>query len=708
MYPRKIFYGTATFLGSLLLFLIEPIAGKRLLPLLGGSAAVWATCLVFFQTTLLLGYLCAHWLVTRVRPRTHAFIYMALLLLALAQAAFHVHPQLRASTLHPIVSVFILLAALIGLPFLVLSATSPLLQFWYSRASVKAAVSDAGGLSAIDAMLPPYRLFALSNLGSLLALVLYPWLLEPRYSLGGQSMAWLVGFIVFGIACAAIVSMMASANQLSVEPTVAQMRWPTRAAGKARTSSFDCILWLLLPACGSVLLCALTNHLSQDVAPIPLLWVVPLIAYLLSFVWAFSGERFYSRKIMFAFVAVALGVLACMLYYDDHITAPIWFIVLLYCVGLFLLCLACHGELYRLRPAPQYATSFYVLIAAGGALGAVLVGVVAPLVLRANYELACGLVLTALLLLAVSRRSAVPVRLFWTAVTAVIVALLFVQVRQNERNALDQVRNFYGALRVTEDPATATTAYTRNLYHGTILHGTQVFNDRLRKTPTTYYGHDSGVGLALDHCCGERPRRVGVIGLGTGTLAAYGRKGDVFRFYDINPLIVRIAQSRFTYLRESKAASEIVLGDARLSLAAEPPQRYDILVIDAFSGDAIPVHLLTREAVELYQRHLRPGGILAVHVSNQYLNLPPVVQKEADQAGLMSLLVVSEEHEAIGVFSSDWVLATRNNDFLRTQEVAKAGKSIDRVPGLRLWTDDYSSLLPLLKPQKFSWSEEGD
>lgn len=703
---RTVLYATAIFLGSFLLFLVEPIAGKRLLPLLGGSAAVWTTCLVFFQTTLLLGYACAHWVATRLRPRMQALVYSMLLLAALGQAWFSLHPHLQASTLHPIASAFLVLTTLIGLPFFVLSATNPLLQSWYSRASAKAAVSGTASETMVEVMTPPYRLFALSNFGSLLALVIYPWLLEPRLSLSAQSRVWLAGYVVFAAACVAIVWRIANARHSSA-------RASTDPAGNYQ--GLECeptvthqVLWLLLSACGSVLLCAFTNHLSQNVAAIPLLWIIPLIAYLLSFVWAFNGSRFFPRKFMLVLVALFLGGIAAKLYLTDRFTTPIWFTILFYCFCLFLFCLACHAELYRLRPSPRHATAFYLTIAAGGALGSIFVGIFAPLFFSANYELVCGLVLMTLLLIAVTWKSGAFPRIVWSAAAMGCVFLAFFQMRQNARGAMDQLRNFYGTLRVTEELESETTAYTRTLYHGTIQHGTQVFSNELRMTPTTYYGHNSGVGLALDYCCGGRPRRVGIIGLGTGTLAAYGRSGDFFRFYDINPLVEKIARNRFTYLRETPAKVDVALGDARLSLEAEPPQSYDVLVVDAFSGDAIPVHLLTREAIQLYLRHLRPEGILAVHVSNQFLNLPPVVQQEAESAGLKSVLVASEGDDDIGVYNADWVLVTNNANFLGLQQISHAGTRITPLPGLRLWTDDYNSLLPLLKHQKFEWSKDED
>ncbi len=698
-------YAVAIFLGSFLLFLIEPIAGKKLLPLLGGSAAVWTTCLVFFQTALLCGYLLAHWMATRLRPRAQALVYSGLLVTALVQSGFSLRSDLHASTSHPVVSVFLLLSALIGLPFLVLSATNPLLQSWFARSFVTTHQSSNAGTP--EPIVPPYRLFALSNFGSLLALIVYPWLVEPKFSLRVQSSVWLGGFLLLVIACVGIASMRASRARALVSrpvelPTVSGGNTPC-PHGEAPHSR-DRILWLLLAACGSVLLCSFTNHLSQNVAAIPLLWIIPLIAYLLSFVWAFNGPRSYPRYVMLGLLAVSLGSLGYLLY-DTRFTMPLTVTIIFYCVTLLIACVVCHGELYRLRPAPQHATSFYLLIAAGGALGSILVGIVAPLVLDGNYELACGLVFTATMVMVVTWASGVLPRLFWAAATVGAIALIVVQVRHDREGAIVQVRNFYGTLRVTQTTEPPDPTITRMLMHGTIQHGTQIFSDELRKTPTTYYSHASGVGLALDKCCIGRPRRIGVIGLGSGTIAAYGQKGDLIRFYDINPQVEPIARNVFSYIRESQAQIDVVLGDARLSLAAEPPQHYDVLVLDAFSGDAIPVHLLTAEAIQLYRRHLNPGGILAVHVSNLFLKLPPVVQEEAEHAGMGSLFVTNEDDEDVGAYSSDWVLVTADRDFLERKEIAAAGAPIQPIARLRLWTDDYNSLLPLLKHQEFKFDK---
>ncbi|HLJ89248.1 MAG TPA: fused MFS/spermidine synthase [Candidatus Angelobacter sp.] len=688
-----VLYAVAIFLGSFLLFLVEPMVGKRLAPLLGGSAAVWAACLVFFQTTLLLGYLAAHWLATRVRPRVQGLVYLALLAAGLPLLALNLTPHLYADTSRPILSSVEVLLRLIGLPFLLLSAAGPLLQAWYSQSSSirNQAMGSESGTPATN-LAPPYRLFALSNFASLLALTIYPAWVEPLFSLHAQVMAWSIGFLLFTVTCGLVVwrenGSLGALGTTKQESASAHAEPEPAAANK--------LLWFLLAACGSLLLCAVTNHLSQNVAAIPLLWTIPLIMYLLSFVIAFNGERFYRRPIMLGLLAVMVGATGYVIY-DTRGGWPIKVAVPFFCFSLLIACLFCHAELHRLRPSPRHATSFYVLIAAGGAAGAFFVGVLAPVVFSANYELASGLLLVAALALAVTWRQGLQPRLLWAAATVGMGAVIFLQAQNYHRNALIQLRSFYGALRVVEKRAKPQLGLERALYHGTIQHGIQFYENGLRTTPTTYYAPDSGVGLALNLCCNGRPRRVGIIGLGAGTVAAYGQKGDVFRFYEIDPLVERLAQNLFSYTRESAATVNIVLGDARVSLANEAPQNFDVLAIDAFSGDAIPVHLLTAEALALYRRHLQPGGIIAFHVSSQYLDLVPVIQQEADHAGLQAVYIDSDEDESRGEYSADWVLVSANKDFMARPELAKDAVDIEVKKGLRLWTDDYNSLLPILK-----------
>jgi len=699
MRPRVILYVSAIFLSSSLLFLVEPMAGKRLLPLLGGSSAVWITCLVFFQTTLLLGYLCAHAIATRLSRRLQLVAYGFLLVLSLVQVFSNLNPHPHASTVRPIFSVLWVLTVLIGLPFLALSATNPLLQSWYAHGGVR---GDNVSVA------PPYRLFALSNFGSLLALLAYPVLVEPNFSLRMQTLTWSVGFLVFVVVCGVII---AGRREVSENrepeppplPIVSEAAVTTSQTGIAAAPSLapeavpnpgEKTLWLLMAACGSLLLSAVTSHLSQNIAAIPLLWILPLTIYLLTFVLAFNG-KVYWRWLMVRLVAVALGSVGYFIAKPNE-DLPIAISIPLFCLTLFIGAFFCHGELYRRRPAARYLTQYYLLIAAGGALGSMFVGVLAPLVFSGSYEMAWSLVYTAALAAAIMWKEHWAWRIFWPAAAAALLVVVVLQERADREDAIVQVRSFYGTLRVT-DEATDDAGRYRTLIHGTIQHGTQFMaSDELRRLPTTYYSRDSGVGLALDNCCKGRSRRVADIGLGTGTLAAYGEPGDVFRFYEIDPRVEVIAKNVFTYLRESRAKIEIAHGDARLSMEAEPPENYDVIAVDAFSGDAIPVHLLTAEAIKLYERHLAPGGIIAVHISNTYLSLAPVVQAEADHAGLHALLISTADNDDTGAFSSDWVLVTANEKFLALPEIADAGAKIDPKPGLRFWTDDYSSLLPIL------------
>ena len=676
-------YAVAIFLSSSLLFLIEPLAAKRLLPLLGGSAAVWTACLVFFQCALLIGYVTAHWLAGLGRTRVQAATYVALLALSLLQLSRSVDPRPYADPGHPITSVLLLLTMLIGAPFVTLSATSPLLQAWYARSA------SAGAPGEADMPAQPYRLFAISNVGSLMALLVYPWLIEPRMTLHGQMSALTIGFTILAIVCGAIAWSIAGtpAGHALSTPVDDGSLGSTLAPGRP-------VLWIALAACGSVLLSAVTNHLSQNVATIPLLWIIPLVAYLLSFVVAFADERWHPRWLVLGFGAAGIAAAGYYLH-RGTLTLPVAASVAIFCTSLFTICLFCHSELYRRRPEPQRLTMFYICVATGGALGAILVGVAAPTLLSGNYEFALGLSVAAALGLIVTWSLGWPARGVCVAALGLLVTLVVQQVRGDR--SLYRIRNFYGTLRVTQDSDESFLAHVRTLSNGGINHGQQVFRTDLDTTPTTYYGHPSGIGLAADLCCDHRPRRIGVIGLGTGTMAAYGQPGDVIRFYDINPAVEPIARNFFTYLRDSRARVEVVPGDARVSMEREAPQSYDIIVVDAFSGDAIPVHLITTQALALYQRHLRPGGIIAFHVSNRYLDLPPVVQRLTDNAGLKAVLITSEDASGHDLFTSDWVLVTSNEAFLARPELDKGRQKITIPRGLRLWTDDYNSLLPILR-----------
>ncbi|HVX41562.1 MAG TPA: fused MFS/spermidine synthase [Gemmatimonadaceae bacterium] len=679
-------FAAAIFLSSGLLFLLEPIAGKRLLPLLGGSAAVWTACLVFFQLALLLGYLLAHWLVMHASARAQVSAYGALLLLSIVQLALTTTMPLEAAPLHPVASVLWMLTAIIGVPFVTLSATSSLLQAWYARTS--AAAHDAGA--------HPYRLYAVSNIGSLLALVIYPWWIEPEFPLRGQQKALGIGVVLLGVAVATIApDVMRAAGAPAVGSAT-----PGAPVGVARSEGIGRrLLWVLLAACGSLLLSAVTIHLSQNVATIPLLWIIPLVAYLLSFVVAFGSERWRPRGLTIALAIAGLASAGWVLYKGDLFMA-VPRVVAVFCFALFAICTFCHSELYRTRPAASRLTTFYFCLAAGGALGATVVGVLAPAVLSGTYELAFGLCLAAVLALAATWDLGWIARDFWAAATVVLASLIVGEVRADRHDAIARERNFYGTLHVTQYYDRSFAAPVRTLYNGIIEHGQQVFRADLQHMPTTYYGPPSGIGLAVERCCGTRARRIGVIGLGTGTLAAYARAGDTVRFYDINPAVEPIARRYFSYLQDARmrgAQVDVVTGDARISLEHESPQRFDVIAVDAFSGDAIPVHLITSEALALYRRHLRRGGIVAFHVSNRYLDLPPVVAELAAHAHMYSALVTTQDDDSRDLFGSDWVLVSDDSAFFSLPDVRRAARPVRVRRGLRLWTDDYNSLLPILR-----------
>ncbi len=676
----RLFFGAAVFLASFLLFLVEPIVARQLLPLLGGSAAVWITCLVFFQTALLLAYAYAHWLARHLRWRMHLALLAAAVALAACWAFGAISPS--SGPAHPVTTIFCALSLWIGLPFLALGATSPLLQFWWSRI-------EGGPI--------PYRLFALSNFASLLALGSYPTLIEPNFALHTQRAAWFVGFLLFAALAGLLTLRVRSVSRLSTQPSATGPAVvPAPAAPLVQK-----LLWLLLPMGAAMQLSAVTSYITANIAPIPLLWILPLGVYLLTIILAFEFPRLLPRGILVRFLAVMLGGLAYMLAQIDH-SVPIaigitFFLGELLIAGLFL-----HVEAYRLRPQrTSESTLFYLFFAAGGALGSFLIGIVAPLVFDFNYDLAITFFITALLALAATWRSGWPQRVLWSAASVILLLLTISIAVAYQRGNMLAVRNFYAALRVKQTYGYPSPTL-RTLTNGSIEHGTQMFGtDAQRKTPTTYYALDSGVGLALRFCCAGsngsvRPRNIGVIGLGAGTLAAYGQPGDHIRFYEINPAVVPIAQNVFTYIRESAAQVTIVGGDARTELTREAPQQFDILVVDAFTGDAIPLHLLTTQALALYRKHLAPDGIIAFHISNQHVDLEPALALLAQSAGMKAMRFSSAANEDRNEFVAYWVLLTYDGDFFAQPNVTAAGRAPVFRPGLRLWTDDYSSLMPLL------------
>ncbi len=722
--------------------------------------------MLFFQVALLGGYAYAHWL-NGQSGRMQTVIHVALLALSFLSLPILPSPWWKPQGAEdPLLRILGLLTATVGLPYFLLSSTSPLLQSWYSR-------SNGGAM--------PYRFFALSNAGSMLGLLTYPVLVEPNLTNRQQAWMWSISYIAFVLVCGTVAlrSRSDSHREIALNAAGAAPQWSER------------LVWMGLAAAASALLLAVTNHLTQNVAAIPFLWVLPLSLYLLSFILCFDSDRWYNRWLFTRLAAVALPALAYEISGRGDLS-NLKVAVAFFCSVLFVLFMVCHGELARRRPAPAYLTSFYLMVSVGGAIGGLLIGFAAPYFLNALYDLPIVVSLTGFLL----------VYLLWTTrgkgtgeeesavkfldapydkvVIGVLITALFgyIAVRlvaaktgsslflhqaflhsrydtrvmlgiagaialyvlwrgrgtlEDDSNvagwavgswvmfviaagiavgiagflARDQwnsvgdtrvlVRNFYGALRVYDTNSDGSKGEVRILMHGTIDHGEEFLTPTFERLPTSYYTTPSGIGLAIRSLQASGPINVGVIGLGAGTISAYSRAGDNYTFYDINPLVPHIANTQFRFLRDSPANKQIVLGDARLSLEREQSKQFDVLAVDAFSGDAIPVHLLTRQAFALYWRHAKPDGVLAVHVSNHYLNLAPVVALAAAEDGKQAMMVsVDEDAETEGA-ASDWVLVTSRPGFFDQPNIKGVAQKITPIPGLRTWTDDYSNLYKILR-----------
>ena len=677
-------YAATIFLSAFLLFEVQPMIGKIILPWFGGSASVWSTCLLFFQASLLGGYLYAHCSARFLKRRQQAILHLGLLGLSIALLPILPSPGWRPTHAgDPSARILLLLTATIGLPYILLSTTSPLLQAWY--------VATRRGAS-------PYRLFALSNFGSLLALVSFPLIVEPLATTHQQAYGWSAVYVVFVILCGTLGWTMlrgpAPPESIESPATESAPRWPIQA------------LWIALPACASALLLAITTHLTTNVAPFPMLWVATLGVYLTSFIVCFEHERAYHRAVWIPLLLAALGGAAYALYYDKGNLSIKWSIPV-FIAALFICSMTCHGELIRLKPDPKHLTGFYLMVAAGGALGGLFVAIVSPHVFHTYAELPIALVMCPALVALVlwlhpgewQRRSLlIGMRALMPLATLGLAIYVIYEKRLDDQRFALSVRNYYGVLRVYDFEETPDQTASRELIHGTINHGVQLSARSERRTPTSYYGPKSGLGRAIRLFEKRGAVRVGMIGLGAGVTAAYGRKGDVFNFYEINPLDYKIATTWFTFLSDCPAQHEVFLGDARLTLERQPSQQYDVLGVDAFSSDAIPVHLLTREAFELYFQHLKSTGILAVHVSNRYLDLAPIVARDARDLSKTALLVADDGDDEDYLSKSDWVLVASDPRVFFDPLFHAAGIEAAKLrPGLRPWTDDYSNLVQILK-----------
>jgi len=748
-------FALSIFTGAFLLFQVQPLIGKYILPWFGGSPGVWTACLLFFQMLLLGGYAYAHFSTKYLKPRGQIVLHVILLLGSLALL-----PITPSETWKPVLAgdpslrILCLLGVTIGLPYFVLSSTGPLMQRWFS-------VTHPG--------VSPYRLYALSNVGSLLALLSYPVFFEVNFTRSEQAVMWSIGLVLFAVLCGwSAVRLWRqnpkdAANGAALDPT---------AAPDAPTQWSEKTLWIALPAIASVLLLAITNKLSQEVAVIPFLWVLPLALYLLSFVICFDHARWYHRGVFAALLVVGLASVVVLI--DAGSDAPMKLQIVIYNATLFVACMICHGELYQLKPAPQRLTSYFLFISAGGALGGLLIAVVAPAVFNDYLEFPLSLIVlgTIVALICVRQRSrslalgtiagAVLTTLIlpalfstfdgsdgltfefrkffdvhltligsglvvfvvsvidfrrrsfattWRPILALPVVLLAVQLSYTitkHLRAADPVpvlrssRNFYGTLKVLDYSRENPAENYHLLMHGATTHGLQFTAPERANSITSYYGPTSGVGLAINHLTEKGPKRLGVVGLGTGSLAAYGAAADYVRIYEINPAVERLARESFTYLAQCPAKLEVIMGDARLmmerELALGQPQSLDLLALDAFSSDAIPVHLLTREAFGIYLKHLKPDGVIAIHISNRYLDLQPVVERLAQEFGLGVACISDEPVDEAWLYSTTWMLVSHNRSLLKAPKIAAATETskTDHPQGI-LWTDDKADLYSIMK-----------
>ncbi len=674
-------YAITILLSAFLLFQVQPLIAKIILPWFGGSAAVWSAALLFFQLLLLAGYAYAHGSIRFLGPKKQVRSHVALLALSCLVLPILPSPSWKPQGAgDPTIRIILTLGATVGLPYFLLSATSPLLQAWYVRQRERAI---------------PYRLFALSNFGSMLALLSFPFFVEPHLTSRQQAYVWSSAYVVFAVVCGWIAW---TARNAGSEQTPIDLAMP---AAEPRPGAGRMLLWVALSACASTLLISVTTHMSQDIAPLPLLWVLPLAIYLATFILAFESDLFYQRWLFMPLLAAVLVAMTTFLWGG----ATTKRLIAIFAGGLFVCCMVCHGELARRRPAARYLTLFYLMVALGGALGGVYVALLAPHVFRTYLELPIGLVACATLAVIVLWNADLEDLGTWPfrvtlVFTTIVLAVYLVSKEQASRAGYRLIeRNFYGVLRVADDPPGGRNR-ARTLYNGKIVHGSQLLDSARRYEPTDYYGPKSGVGRAiraLEDGAGGGAIHVGSIGLGAGVLTAYGRTGDVYRIYDINPLVPVIAQTEFSFYPHLAADKQIIMGDARLSLERQTSQQFDLLSVDAFTGDAIPIHLLTNEALALYFRHLKPNGILALHISNRYLDLAPVCARGAQALGKSAMVVDDDAKDGSYLSASSWVLLTNNAEWFRAP--AFLGATVfpaTAPPGFRGWTDDFSNVVASL------------
>lgn len=685
-------YAVTVFLSAFLLFQVQPLIGKFILPWFGGSPAVWTTCMLVFQVLLFAGYAYAHVTSEYFKPRHQIALHMLLMVVALATLPIAPDVSWKPTNSDtPTLRIMLLMLVSVGMPYFILSATGPLVQGWFSRTHLGSS---------------PYRLYSLSNIGSLLALVTYPLLFEPNFSVYSQSTLWSLGFAAFACLCT-FSGWSIRHLQSSTSPSVAAESPKVNPALPIERPTWGLMgLWYLLAMTPSLLLLASTNQVCMDVAVIPFLWVLPLALYLISFILCFDSDRWYVRR-PYLITTVVLQIAAVYLSTQGS-GVPILVQVALYFGALFCCCMTCHGELAALKPHPRYLTLYFLIISAGGAAGGLFVGLLAPNLFVTYSELQVGIMCFMVAFMCLRAREdglrlPMPEWFKPIAVTCglAIVVVGLAQASRNPKSSIVASRNFYGILKVEQvHKPSESIAPMLELAHGRIAHGSQFIEPSMRNIPTAYYANSTGIGRLMLSQQSDAGRRVGIVGLGVGTLAAYGRTGDYFRMYEINPDVIKIAHRHFTFLKDSLADQAIVTGDARLSLEFEPPQNFDILVLDAFSGDAIPIHLLTREAMEVYLKHLQSDGVLACHISNLHFNLRPVIAGLANDLGLTYRFVGNDADVHTAARPAVWAILARTEERLARLDGSAAEPIASQVKqhvGRPItWTDARSNLLEVI------------
>ena len=733
----NVLYWLTLFVNAALLFIIEPMVAKMILPLLGGSPAVWNTCLLFFQGCLLIGYAYAHYASSWLGIKRHAWIHLGLVFAAMLTLPIALPMQWFARpTDNPSELVLGSLTVSIGFPFLVITAGGPLLQKWFAQCRHSAARD-------------PYFLYAASNAGSLVGLLAYPILLEPHLTLSQQSRYWLYGYVALSTLIALCWLAFLRSGSGRVEPTVNDLIETSQARdGKITISVKRRLRWVFWSFVPSSMLCGVTTYITTDVVAAPLLWVISLAAYLFSFIVVFNGARWVTGALMVRSQAFLL--LGAALTIAMNATSPAYLVLPVHLLAFLTTAMICHGRLAEDRPPVIYLTDFYLWISVGGVLGGLFNALLAPQIFDGVYEYPLMMIAAAVtrpfvvtangsaarqkmdwllplllyaamgVLITFSRTVPAlaranlslmifgitgiiclsfayrPVRFGMGFIALFLIAAIFPKPQGQE---LFRGRSFYGAYRATYDAR--NNRYL--LFHGTTIHGAQNAEPSKRLKPSTYYHSTSPVGQVLTASARNgSAHNIAVVGLGAGALACHGAGGQSFTFYEIDPLVERIARDEdlFTFMRDCPPKIDVVIGDARLSLASTPDRHFDIFVLDAFSSDVIPVHLLTREAIELYLRKTAFDGVLLIHISNRYMDLAPVLDRLAKELNLVALIQddfnLPAELSAEGKTASRWILLARDHHSVGRFTHETGWRQLDGNRGGDLWTDEYSNVLKIL------------